>query len=169
MIHCCLDWNQKNCKRFLYDTSINKIRGNNLVNCKSVQNHKIHNKKLFCLLTFWANKTERRQRVMSRGIVSQNVLCIHSVVDARCRIYMFQFSWYGLQRLKLNEYTSNLHVNSMYKNPLYLVTYEIYKQLSIIPWSFYWIQFGLGTIIDGVTDHWSQTVEMLLSITPHHA
>ena len=132
---------------------------------KRAKSQNTQQEKLFCLLTFWANKTERRSKTMTRGIVSQNVLCIHTVVDARCRIYMFQFSWYGLQRLKLNEY----HVNSMYKNPLYLVTYEIYKQLSIIPWSFYWIQFGLGTIIDGVTDHWSQTVEMLLSITPHHA
>ena len=140
MIHCCLDWNQKNCKRFLYDTSINKIRGNNLVNCKSVQNHKIHNKKLFCLLTFWANKTERRQRVMSRGIVSQNVLCIHSVVDARCRIYMFQFSWYGLQKLKLNEYTSNLNLFTLIQcikipyiwlHMKYTSNYQLFRGLSI--------------------------------------
>ena len=83
----------------------------------------------FCLLTFWANKTERRRKAMSRGIVSQNVLCIHTVVDARCRIYMFQFSWYVLQILKLNEYITSIQCTN---NPLYLVTYEIYRQLSII-------------------------------------
>ena len=127
----------------------------------------------FCLLTFWANKTERRRKAMSRGIVSQNVLCIHTVVDARCRIYMFQFSWYVLQILKLNEYTSNLHVFPRQFNVqiiLYIWLRMKYTgSYQLFLWSSYWIQFGLGTIIDGVTDHWSQTVEMLLSITPHHA